>query len=68
MLGASQIHPYLNNAELLDWCKEKGIHVTAYAPLGNVNPDFASALDDPVIAQIAAKLDKTPAQVRCTSP
>ena len=27
---ASQMHPYLNNAELLDWCKEKGIHVTAY--------------------------------------
>lgn len=24
------MHPYLNNTELLDWCKEKGIHVTAY--------------------------------------
>jgi len=27
-LFVSQMH--LNNAELLDWCKEKGIHVTAY--------------------------------------
>lgn len=62
-----QMHPYLNNAELLDWCKGKGIHVTAYAPLGNVNPDFASALEDPVIAQIAARLGKTPAQVCCSS-
>ncbi|CAM9881165.1 unnamed protein product [Ascophyllum nodosum] len=58
-----EIHPYLNNAELLAWCKEKGIHVTAYAPLGNVNPDFASALEDPVICQIAERVSKTPAQV-----
>ena len=56
------MHPYLNNAELLAWCKEKGIHVTAYAPLGNINPDFASALEDPVICQIAEKISKTPAQ------
>ena len=59
------MHPYLNNKELLDWCNEKNIHVTAYAPLGNVNPEFASALEDPVIAKIAVRLSKTPAQVRC---
>ncbi|CAM9880965.1 unnamed protein product [Ascophyllum nodosum] len=41
----------------------KGIHVTAYAPLGNVNPDFACALKDPVICQIAERVSKTPAQV-----
>lgn len=60
----AQMHPYLNNKELLDWCNEKDIHVTAYAPLGNVNPEFASALEDPVVAEIAARLSKTPAQVR----
>lgn len=57
------MHPYLNNEELLEWCKTKGIHVTAYAPLGNVNPDFASALQDPCIADIAARVAKSPAQV-----
>eukprot|EP00752_Nemacystus_decipiens_P003756 g3460.t1 len=58
-----EMHPYLNNAELLDWCKEKGIHVTAYAPLGNVNKEFASCLEDPVICEIAQKVGKSPAQV-----
>ncbi|CAN0200758.1 unnamed protein product [Scytosiphon promiscuus] len=58
-----EIHPYLNNVELIEWCKEKGIHITAYAPLGNVNQEFASCLDDPVIGEIAKKLDKSPAQV-----
>lgn len=59
-----QMHPYLNNEDLLQWCKGKGVHVTAYAPLGNVNPDFASALEDPIIGQIAERVGKSPAQVR----
>lgn len=59
----TQMHPYLNNEDLLQWCNGKGIHVTAYAPLGNVNPDFASALADPVIAEIAERKGKSPAQV-----
>lgn len=63
---ATQMHPYLNNADLLEWCKEKGVHVTAYAPLGNVNPEFASALEDSVIGEIAARVSKTPAQACCT--
>ncbi|CAM9202016.1 unnamed protein product [Ectocarpus sp. 8 AP-2014] len=58
-----EIHPYLPNTELLLWCKEKNIHVTAYAPLGNVNKEFASCLDDPVIIEIAERMTKSPAQV-----
>lgn len=64
MICLQQMHPFLNNNELLEWCKEKGIHVTAYAPLGNVNPDFASALEDSTVARIATRVGKSPAQVR----
>lgn len=62
------MHPYLNNEELLKWCQDKGIHVTAYSPLGNVNPEFASCLEDPVIKDIASRVGKTPGQVRRFSP
>ncbi len=32
-------HPYFLNDELVDYCKRKNIHVMAYSPLGNVNPE-----------------------------
>ncbi|CAM9189026.1 unnamed protein product [Choristocarpus tenellus] len=58
-----EVHPYLNNDKLISWCKSKGVHTVSYAPLGNVNPEFASVLEDPVIGSIATRLSKTPAQV-----
>jgi alcohol dehydrogenase (NADP+) len=54
-------NPYLPETELLDYCKRKGIVFLAFAPLGHgVRPGL---LEDPVIAAIAARLGKTPAQV-----
>jgi alcohol dehydrogenase (NADP+) len=54
-------HPYLPETELLGFCKEKGIVFLAFAPLGHgMKPGL---LEDPVIAGIAARVGKTPAQV-----
>lgn len=54
-------HPYLPETELLEFCKEKGIVLLAFAPLGHgMKPGL---LDDPVIAGIAARVERTPAQV-----
>lgn len=30
-----EVHPHFRNERLLKWCKEEGIHVTAYAPLSS---------------------------------
>jgi alcohol dehydrogenase (NADP+) len=54
-------HPYLPETELLEFCKEKGIVLLAFAPLGHgMRP---GPLEDPVILAIAARVGKTPAQV-----
>src|SRR6202012_3577413 len=54
-------HPYLPEWELLDFCREHGIVLLAFAALGHgISPRL---LHDPVITRIAERLGKTPAQV-----
>jgi diketogulonate reductase-like aldo/keto reductase len=54
-------HPYLPEWELLDFCREHGIVLLAYAALGHsMKP---SVLDDPVITAIAERVHMSPAQV-----
>jgi diketogulonate reductase-like aldo/keto reductase len=54
-------HPYLPEWDLLDFCREHGIVLLAFAALGHgMSPKM---LDDPVITGIAQRVGKTPAQV-----
>jgi len=54
-------HPYLPEWELLDFCREHGIVLLAFAPLGHgLNPKL---VDNPVITNIAQRTRMTPAQV-----
>jgi diketogulonate reductase-like aldo/keto reductase len=56
-----EAHPYLPETELLEFCKEKGVALLAFAALGHgMRP---GPLEDPVISAIAARVGKTPAQV-----
>jgi len=65
-----ELHPYLQQDELVSYCKENHIFVTAYSPLGSTDrPDGMKAEDEPslleneVIISIAVKHNATPAQV-----
>lgn len=53
-----EFHPWNQQREIVKYCKEKGIVVTAYSPLTT-----GKRLGDVVIGQIAKKHHKTPAQV-----
>lgn len=56
-----ECHPYFPQWDLVEFCRENGIVVQAGAPLGHgLDP---KVLDDPVIAAIAQRVHKTPAQV-----
>jgi diketogulonate reductase-like aldo/keto reductase len=54
-------HPYLPQWDLLEYCKEKGIVLQAFAALGHSSEP--NLLEDPVITAIAGRVGKTPAQV-----
>jgi len=45
-------HPYLPQQEIVDFCKSKGIHVTAYSPLGSSGSPL---IKDEVVKEIAEK-------------
>ncbi|KAG1171042.1 hypothetical protein G6F36_011811 [Rhizopus arrhizus] len=55
-----ELHPFLPQEDLLQYCKEHNIVVTAYSPLGSTNSPF---LKDEKIAKIAEKYNATPAQI-----
>ncbi|MGB2626200.1 MAG: aldo/keto reductase [Candidatus Acidiferrum sp.] len=56
-----EAHPYLPETELLEFCKERGVVLLAFAPLGHgMKPGL---LEDPVISAIAKRVGQTPAQV-----
>ena len=65
-----ELHPYLCQPELVSWCLQNGVHVTAYSPLGSRDrvasmkaADEPVLLDDLAVAAVAARRGCTPAQV-----
>ncbi|PRP95128.1 aldo/keto reductase [Enhygromyxa salina] len=65
-----ELHPYLQQDGLVEFCAANGVHVTGYSPLGSLDRPAALKQDDepillrdPGIAEIAARVGATPAQV-----
>lgn len=53
-----ECHPLNYNKDLIEYCKNMGIHVQAYSPLAN-----GACLDEDIICVVAIKYAKTPAQI-----
>jgi len=65
-----ELHPYLQQKPMLDYCHGNGIHLTAYSPLGSMDRPKAlkaanepAVLEDDVVKDIADKHSASPAQV-----
>jgi D-xylose reductase len=65
-----EMHPFLTQEKLLRFCKEAGVAVTAFSPLGAASyysigmaGEGDSALELPMVRDIAARHGKSPAQI-----
>jgi len=63
-----ELHPYLVQDDMVKYCQDNNIAVTAYSPLGSPDRPWAAAgepvlLEDEKIKSIATRLGKSPAQV-----
>ncbi|KAF2166909.1 hypothetical protein M409DRAFT_66438 [Zasmidium cellare ATCC 36951] len=58
-----EAHPYLQQPELTQFCKEKGILVEAYSPLGNNQTGEPRTVDDAKVHEVAKQLDMDPGTV-----
>jgi len=70
-----ECHVYLQQKKLFEYCKKKGITITAYGPIGSpglktlmessrgIKLEVPSLLGDPVVKQLSEKYKKTPSQI-----
>ncbi|TWW57359.1 Alcohol dehydrogenase [NADP(+)] B [Takifugu flavidus] len=61
-------HPYLAQVELMGHCRDRGLIMTAYSPLGSPDrawkhPDEPVVLEEPLLLGLAKKYKKSPAQI-----
>ena len=61
-------HPYLTYEKMVQFCKLKNIHVTAYSPLGSADREWATACDpslfrDEKLIELAKSYNKSIAQL-----
>lgn len=65
-----ELHPYLQQTQMLEFAQQQGVHLTAYSPLGSPDrPEGMKVADEPVlmenpkIKEIAQHHQVSPAQV-----
>lgn len=55
-----ELHPYLSQQDLVEYCNKKNIVVEAWSPLG---ANKTGLLEEPILQELAQKYGKSPAQI-----
>jgi len=68
VMNQIEVHPYLTSCDLVEFCAEKNVAVTAFSPFASPDRPWAPEgekrlMDDPALEEIGKKMKKTPAQV-----
>ena len=70
VINQIELHPYLQQLKMLEYCKQNGVLLTAYAPLGSGDRPAAmkkdkepSLLTQPIVVDIAKRRQMSPGQV-----
>lgn len=65
-----ELHPYLQQPDMVTYCRDNSIRLTAYSPLGSgktpettMNKEIPSILKHPKVIHLATKYAATPAQI-----
>ncbi|KAB2579573.1 putative oxidoreductase [Lasiodiplodia theobromae] len=71
----TEMHPYLQQKDFVDWHESKGIKIIQFSPSGNLNAFYRNVewakdiakmtrlIDHPVLLEIAKKHEKSPIQI-----
>ena len=62
-LNQIEMHPYHTQKPLLAYCRANGIAPQSWSPLGGEHPVQEQLFNAPAITRLAAKYNKTPAQI-----
>ena len=63
-----EVHTYFTQTNLVNFCQSKGVHVTAYSPLGSLDREEATSddpniLHDPTMEKLASQYKRTIPQI-----
>ena len=59
-----ELHPFLQQSDLLTFCQSNNVIMTGYSPLGRPGSGLSKSLiDHPTIIEISEELHATPAQI-----
>ena len=62
-LDQVELHPDFTQYEIQEFCKEKGIQLGAWSPLGGQKPNSGSLFSDPTLLKLAEKYGRSVAQI-----